>query len=130
MHIWEDVDDAFIKNHGLPPSKESVEAIRPMSFLESAKYVIRYFGLQETPEEIMKEWHELALYAYANSVALKPYAREYLSELKKRGIKLAVATALSPELFEPALRNNKIEGLFDATSHAGEVSRGKGYPDL
>lgn len=45
-------------------------------------------------------------------------------------MKLAVATANSPDLYLPALRRTKLLPLFDTVVHIGEVERSKGFPDI
>ena len=72
----------------------------------------------------------MAVYEYAHHVKLSSYAWEYLIELKKRGIKLAVATGLPGELFLPCLEHNSVLELFDILCFTDEVKRGKEYPDV
>ena len=91
---------------------------------------IDLFGLSEKTEDIIREWNEMAVYEYAHHVKLSPYAREYLIELKKCGMKLAVATGLPGELFLPCLEHNSVLGLFDILCSTDEVKRGKEYPDV
>ncbi|WP_368270456.1 HAD family hydrolase [Enterocloster clostridioformis] len=64
------------------------------------------------------------------SLSEAPYALEYLIELKKRGMKLAVATGLPGELFLPCLEHNSVLELFDILCSTDEVKRGKEYPDV
>ena len=78
----------------------------------------------------MDEWSLMCRRAYAHDIFLKPYAEAYLLALKRDGVKLAVATALDPEQYIPALENNGIIHLFDAFTSLKEVTRGKGFPDI
>ena len=50
--------------------------------------------------------------------------------LKEKGIRMAVATSSSPELYEPALKKNGIYEYFKAFVTVSEVKRGKGFPDI
>ena len=50
--------------------------------------------------------------------------------LKEKGIRMAVATSSSPELYEPALKRNGIYEYFKAFVTVSEVKRGKGFPDI
>ena len=47
--------------------------------------------------------------------------------LKEKGIRMAVATSSSPELYEPALKRNGIYEYFKAFVTVSEVKRGKGF---
>lgn len=72
----------------------------------------------------------MAVDAYTYEVELKDGAAEYLRYLKEKGIRMAVATSSSPELYEPALKRNGIYGYFKAFVTVSEVKRGKGFPDI
>ena len=54
----------------------------------------------------------MAVDAYTYEVELKDGAAEYLRYLKEKGIRMAVATSSSPELYEPALKRNGIYEYF------------------
>ncbi len=94
MDVWEQIDICFLQKRGLPVPADYVAEICARSFEEAAQYTIDLFGLSEKLEDIIREWNEMAVYEYAHHVKLSPYAREYFIELKKRGMKLAVATGL------------------------------------
>ena len=130
MRVWDDIDLAFLKKRGLAVPPDYQEAITPLGFLEAARYTIRRFGFSETPDELMREWNQMAVDAYTHEVALKESAAEYLHFLKKKGIRMAVATSSNPELYEPALKRNGIYECFDAFVTVSEVTRGKGFPDI
>ena len=97
MDVWEKIDICFLQKRGLPVPADYVTEICARSFEEAAQYTIDLFGLSEKSEDIIREWNEMAVYEYAHHVKLSPYALEYLIELKKRGVKLAVATGLPGE---------------------------------
>ena len=130
MHIWEQIDIDFLKKRGLSASRDYIQAVTPMGFPEAAEYTIRRFCLKDSPEDIINEWNRMCRDAYQSSIRLKPDAKEYLFHLKQAGGKLGVATALTPDLYRPALENNGILLLFDAFADRTEVQRGKGFPDI
>ncbi len=113
MDVWEQIDICFLQKRGLPVPADYVAEICARSFEEAAQYTVDLFGLSEKSEDIIREWNEMAVYEYAHHVKLSPYAREYLIELKKRAMKLAVDTGLPRELFLPCLEHNSVLGLFD-----------------
>lgn len=130
MGIWAEIDRRFLSIRGIPVPGDYTERVTSMNYREAADYTIARFHLPESPQELIAEWVELSRKAYHSEIRLKPYGMEFLSALKARGVSLAVATAQKPELYEPALRNNGVYGLFDAFAHLGEVERGKGFPDI
>ena len=130
MDVWEKIDICFLQKRGLPVPADYVTEICARSFEEAAQYTIDLFGLSEKSEDIIREWKEMAVYEYAHHVKLSSYAWEYLIELKKRGMKLAVATGLPEELFFPCLEHNSVLELFDILCSTDEIKRGKEYPDI
>ncbi len=130
MDVWEQIDVEFLAKRGLAVPDGYINAICARSFKEAAEYTIKLFGFSEEPAAIISEWNAMALDKYSHAVRTKPYVKEYLTQLKAHGIKLAVATGLPPVLYKPALRNNGIFDLFDALCSSEDVSRGKEFPDL
>ncbi len=131
MNVWDDIDKKFLGKRGIAVPPDYIDAVSPLGFYETAVYTIRRFGFtDETPEELMEEWREMARYAYAHEVKLKRGAREFLEKLKRNDVKLGIATAAEPELFVSALKNNGVYDLFDTFATIYDVSRGKGYPDI
>lgn len=130
MGIWEQIDIRFLQKRHLKATKDYVQAVTPMGFQQAAEYTISRFGLKESASAIIAEWNEMVQNAYAREITLKPHAKEYLLYLKQNGVKLGVATALTPNLYEAALKNNGVFTLFSAFSNLTEVRRGKGYPDI
>lgn len=130
MGVWEDIDRAFLGRRGIPVPPDYMDKVAALSFPAAAVYTIERFGLTETPEALMREWSDMAQDAYAHRVPMKTGAGEYLVWLKQRGVKLAVATASSEDLFIPALKRHGVYDLFDAFTTLKEVARGKGFPDI
>lgn len=128
--VWEKIDVDFLAKRGLEVTDEYMREIKTHNFTTGSKYVVEKFHFQETPEEIAREWLEMAREEYAERIVLKPYALEFRKELKSRGLKLATATSSTYELFEKCLKRNGIYDLFDVFTETHEVERGKGYPDV
>lgn len=131
MGIWAQIDLKFLQRRGLPaPDDDYIQAVTPLGFQEAAEYTINRFHLEESPEELLREWKLMGREAYAHTVRLKPCTEEYLLRLKQSGVKLGVATALSADLYRPALARNGVLHQFDAFASLDEVKRGKGFPDV
>ncbi len=128
--IWAQIDRDFLGSYGLDVPEDYMSAVMSMSFRQTAEYTIHRFHLPETPEALMKKWQDMAAYAYAHTVTLKPGARELLQMLQKEDVQLAVATASSRDLFIPCLKNNDILSFFDALATTDEVGVGKNSPQV
>ncbi|MDR0532114.1 MAG: HAD family phosphatase [Oscillospiraceae bacterium] len=130
MWVWHRVDEAFFAARGMALPEDYAIAIQAMTFREVADYTIARFGLPETPESVMAEWNAMSFVQYSSRVELKPGAREYLSLLRGRGVRLAVATSLTTHVMEAVLEHNGVLPWFGALTSADEVPRGKAYPDI
>lgn len=130
MGIWAKIDERFLSKRGIVLPNDYVEKVTPMNYDDAAAYTIARFSLPEAKKDVIKDWIELSKEAYESEIRLKPYAETYLRQLKSQGVKLAVATAQTEELYRPALQNNGVLDLFDAFADLSEVTRGKGFPDI
>ena len=120
MGVWDAVDVEFLGRRGFDVPADYMQKVSAMQFHDIAAYTIRRFGLDDTPEELMREWNDLAYEAYTTTVELKPGARAYLEWLRASGARLAVATSMLPSLREPAMRHAGIYDLFDVVVGTGD----------
>lgn len=128
--VWDKVDINFLGSRGFDVPEDYVETIGPLGAERAAVYTIERFGLNENPDDIVREWIEMAKEEYATEVICKPYAKEYIKKLHDEGIKLAVATSSDRELFITTLERENILKYFSHIVTVNEVERGKGYPDI
>lgn len=128
--VWEKVDEKFLGDRGFQVPDDYVDEISPLGAERAAVYTIERFGLNEDKDDIVREWIEMAKKEYATEVVCKPYAKEFLEELHKLNIKMAVATSSDRELFMKTLEREGILKCFQKIVTVDEVERGKGYPDI
>jgi len=130
MGVWLNIDIDFLQKRGIAVPNDYTDTVLSMSFPEAAAYTIKRYSLPDSVDILTQEWNDMAVYAYGNIVQMKPGAKEYLSELRGRRVKLAIATSSTPELYEPALRNHGICEWFDVICTSEEVGCGKSRPDI
>ena len=82
MWVWRQIDVDFLGRRGFEVPLDYLEMITPMGYYRAAEYTIERFRLNEQPEDLVQEWHDMAAEAYEKKVELKPHAKEYLLELK------------------------------------------------
>lgn len=128
--VWEKVDEKFLGDRGFQVPDDYVDEISPLGAERAAVYTIERFGLNEDKDDIVRKWIEMAKKEYATEVVCKPYAKEFLEELHKLNIKMAVATSSDRELFMKTLEREGILKYFQKIVTVDEVERGKGYPDI
>ena len=130
MDVWDSINTTFFNKRGIEMPADYPSAVLRMSLFESAEYTIKRFALPDGAAVLMREWNDMAAYAYRHSVAMKPYAKEYLYLLRERGVKLGVATSLPAGLYASALDAHGIRGLFCVISDADAAGHGKSRPDI
>ena len=126
MGVWTRVDEVFFAARGMDVPQDYGRALAGKSYRESAEYTVARYFPNENWQDVVDEWTRLSEIEYAEHVRLKPGALGYLRMLKRAGVKLAVATALPPNLYRPCLEHLNVMELFDAlcsTEHTG--GRGK-----
>lgn len=129
--IWSRVDDEFFGRRNLTMPKQFPHEIKTHTLYSGAVYLIKELGLPDTPESIVDEWQSAAKKAYDTEVILKPYAKEFLHMLKREyGYAIGLATSNNQVVYEECLKRNGIFEYFDSFTHADEVLRRKGYPDI
>jgi len=79
--VWLEVDKIFLARHGCAYSQEYYEGVAHSILQNCAVFTKNHFQLEESCEEIIAEWMELAADAY-RSVPLKPFVREYLDRCR------------------------------------------------
>ena len=129
LWVWAEIDRRFLNKRGIEVPPWYAEAISAMTFRDVAIYTIETFGLNESPDDVMKEWMDMSHRIYATEIKLKPKAKEFLLALKSKGIKLGIATSSAEDLYMPALKNNGIDDLFSVIMDTS-TTRSKAFPDI
>ena len=75
--VWLEVDKTFLARRNAPYTKEYYEGVAHTILQNCAVFTKEYLHLEESCEEIIAEWMDLAEDAYEH-VELKPHVREYL----------------------------------------------------
>ena len=130
MWVWPEVDIEFLGQRGIELPDDLQMALDGKSFYESAVYMKKRFGLEESEEELMDIWNHMAMDMYVNKVKAKEYVEEFLIELIQNGIKTGIASSNSEVLVKATLRANGILDCFDSVHTANEVAKGKPSPDI
>jgi HAD superfamily hydrolase (TIGR01509 family) len=130
MWVWSKIDEEYLNKRSIDLPKDLKKEIEHLSFSEVAQYFKDRFNLPDTIDDIQKEWSRMAIHHYTNDVKLKPGAKDFLSILKSKGIKIGLATSNCSPLIEIVLKQNGIYDFFDSITTTDEVTRGKDFPDI
>ena len=127
--VWKDVDREFLARRGMEYSRAYYEGVAHTIFPLAAKFTKEFCNLEESCEEIMAEWMELAKDAYAN-VTVKPGVRAYLTQCKAEGRGVALVTSSVPEHCYTAMKKLDLLKYFDTITFAQELGLEKKEPEL
>lgn len=128
--VWDKIDVDYLQARGIDVPEDYARTISTMTGVECAEYSIKRFNLNDTVEDLIREWDERALFEYANNLELKKGAKEYIERLKSRGIKIALATSSSKTLYEAALKHTGVYDLFDVFLSTDETGISKRDPHV
>ena len=127
--IWVEVDKTFLSRRNAPYTPEYYQGVAHTILQNCAVFTKEYLHLEESCEEIIAEWMELAKDAY-RSVPLKPYVREYLERCRSAGHRMAIFTACVPEHCRTALACHRLEPYFERLIYAQELGVDKKSPEI
>ena len=131
MVYWERLGREFLASKGVTDGVEPVlDRIKPMTMLESAALFIEAFDFPGTPEDLAAEMNAVMEDHYRRDIPLKCGAADYLASLKKRGVRLCVATATPEELAVACLERLGVAGCFAFILSCDAVAAGKDRPDV
>ena len=129
MWVWTEIGNRFLEKYQIPSYQGFSEELALLGFEAGSRTFVKRWNMPVTPDQLVEEWQNQAKESYATNVWLKPYAEQYLRELKEQGVKIAVATAQQRLTLDLALRNEGVYDLFDVTLVCDEcTSTGKATP--
>ncbi len=129
--LWVEIDKTFLEERGISDvPQDYMEYVTTHVAPKSAEYTKKRFQLEESAEEILKIWQEMARQAYCTRLPLKHGARLLLETLKQREVEMSLLTACLPELCHGALANHGISAYFKTIHTAIELGMDKRDKEL
>ena len=131
MGYWRRLWEEYLSAKGVDPVPEDIgQRIKALNMTESAQLFIKEFSIDGTPQSVAREMNDLMGEHYKNHISLKPGVRDYLEGLKKRGVRMCVATATAEYLVRSSLEHYGIADYFDFVISCEETGLGKHRPDI
>ena len=128
--VWVEVDKTFLERRGAPYTREYYEGVAHTILSNCAIFTKEYLHLEESCEEVIAEWMELAADKYGTQVPLKPHVKEYLDKCRDAGHRMAVFTACVPEHCRAAMARHGLEPYFERVIYAQELGVDKKSPAI
>lgn len=113
MDFWENFPQRYLLSIGITPKEDLNKALETLTIEEGVIYMKMDYNIDKTPREIRKEMDNLLISYYKEDVKLKPYVIELLELLKKKNIKIAIASVISEELILSVLNRYNIRDYFE-----------------
>lgn len=113
LDVWDKIDEESFAKRGIKVPLDFADSTATMTPRQVADYVIERFGFTDSPEDLMKEWQDMAFNAYAKHLPLRKGAKNYVDYLHKTGAKLVLITTLSKSLCVAALKRTDLYDYFD-----------------
>lgn len=130
MYVWQLAGDFFLHARGKESSPTMRSTVRSLSVEQAALYFKREYNLSETPQQIVSEIYKGVEYYYRNEIQPRQGVREFLEELRAKGIRMCIATASQKQLVEAALARTHLDSYFEKIFTCSEVGHGKDEPDI
>ena len=128
--VWVEVDKTFLSRRGAPYTREYYEGVAHTILSNCAIFTKEYLHLEESCEEIIAEWMELAADKYGTEVELKPHVKEYLDKCRDADHRMAVFTACVPEHCRAAMEHLGLTSYFEQVIYAQELGVDKKSPAI
>ena len=129
MGIWKEIDRIYFGKHGKELPDDYQSKIEGLNMYETAVFTKNEYGFEDSVEEMMNHWNEMAKEAYSEQIGFKPNAREAILLLKSKGIKLGVATSNSGYLFSGFANANSLMDIIETAVVGEDVMHGKPDPE-
>lgn len=125
MHIWSEIGLKFLQNEGVTPPPGASEEFVKLGLVQAAEYYIEHYAPDKTVMDIVKSINALVEDFYFKEVLLKDGVIEFLEYLKKKNVKMCIATATDKYMVEKALERNGIREYFSEIFTCTTVGAGK-----
>lgn len=101
-----------------------------MNSEEIAECLMKKYKIDITPEELKKEWLNIAVRYLKKMNRLKKGVKEFICFAAKNDVKLGIASNNYKEIIEQCLSANNIQHYFKAIVTENDVKRVKPFPDI
>ena len=128
MEAWRTVGIRYLHTFGIEPKPGIYEILHPMTLEEACAYLHKEYGTPPEFPQFLRKLNSLMDDFYKYEVQMKEGAKEILQSLKKKNVKMCIATATDRFLAEQCLSRLGILKDFAGVFTCGEAGAGKTQP--
>ncbi len=130
MPVWSEKMLRLLRLQNITPPENLVTTIATLGDKGTLDYFEKNFTLTMTREQMQAQIDNYALPRYEKEIPLKSGAKNFLTNLKKNGVKICLLTASPRKAFEPALKRLKVFSLFDHLWSTEDFNLTKSDPNI
>ena len=130
MFLWDTAGEVYLRSMGKEPESDLQTVLKPMSLLQSARYIREKYQIPLSEEEIMAGINRTVEDFYFHTVEPKTGVIAFLEELQRRNIRMCIATATDRYQVEAALQRCEMGHFFSGIFTCTEVGSGKDSPEI
>ena len=128
---WNDIAPDYLKANGVEYDRDKIiELVDPLTMTDTALLFKDMFFKDKSAHEIESGMNGIMEEHYKKDVPVKKGVPAYLEELKKRGVKMCVASNTAEYLMEICLKRLGLYDYFQFTISCETVGAGKTKPDI
>ena len=130
--IYYQIEKKFFKDLGIYISDEEYHSFVGLSMNEMWRRIKNNYNLKEEIETLVKSNNKVVFQHFSNSKNLQstPFLEQFIQNLCKKNIKLAVASSSSKKLIEVILEKLMLKKYFKIYVSGNEIKNGKPAPDI
>lgn len=130
MPIWKGIRYKFFDKLGLKLSPEDEEAFKGLYLRESLILAKERFNMKESYDELFNMFFDYIKSRYLLEAEPKNDIIEFLEKLRKKGVKMGIATATGEPALEAVLEKYGMLGYFSAIYSTYTVGAAKTEPKV
>lgn len=121
MKYWRSVSRDFMKNKGIDIEDEVQHKMTTMNLDASLRYLKDYYKLEESFEELMRDFSRTVEDFYRNKVETKEGCLEILKYFKDQGMKVVIGTSTAAHFANIVIEKYGIDKFIDGLYTADSV---------
>jgi len=130
MWIWGDVAEEYLRSHGAVPHPNFREVLCALSTVEEALHYINVYGVNASVEEAILGRDNIMMKHLTSTVQLKKGILQAIKELKRRGVRICLATATERRLAELSIEHHGLGEYIERIFTCTEENTSKSSPDI
>lgn len=128
--IWKKFGEKFTEKGTFLPTPDEEKAIRTMTLKDAMNFLYSKHKIADSGEELLSVANDTIMEFYKKEVKLKEGVLEFLEYLRRKNVKMCIASATDTALLDVAIKHCGIEKYFEGFISCAEIGKGKEEPDV